>query len=114
MCCLLAQWLDQLEINAPYLSFLPAIVGSCALGSFTLAVWALTLSSIGLWFFFIPPVGFGMPGLTDLAHLGVFVVIALFVCWLIDGLRQSNEELSRDNVTLGVKLSTLMARIRPR
>ena len=113
-CCLFALWLDQFAVNAPYLSFLPAIVGCCALGSFGLAMWALLLSTIGLWFWFIPPTGFGIPCATDLAHLGVFIVITLFVCWVIDGLRQSNAELSRDNVTLGVKLSTLMARIRSR
>jgi K+-sensing histidine kinase KdpD len=111
--CLLAGWLELIEVDAPYLVLFPVVAGCCAIGGFALAMWSLVLSGVGLVYFFIPPRGFSIPCLTDLMHLGVFVATALFVCWIIDGLKRSNEELSRDNVTLGVKLSTLLKRIRP-
>lgn len=102
--------LDSLEIKTPYIALLPAIVGSCALGGFGAALWATLFSALGLLYFFIPPAGFAMPDYSDFAHLAVFVAVSLFTCWVIDGLRRSNNELSRDNVVLGCKISTLLSR----
>lgn len=109
--CLVADIaLDAMEIKTPYLAFMPAIVGSCALGGFSAALWATLFSSLGLLYFFIPPTGFVLPSFADLAHLFVFVAVSLFVCWVIDSQRRSNDQLSRDNVVLGCKISTLLAR----
>jgi K+-sensing histidine kinase KdpD len=102
--------LDAADIKTPYLAFMPAIVGACALGGLSAALWATFFSSLGLLYFFIPPSGFALPNFSDLAHLLVFVGVSLFVCWVIDSQRRSNHELSRDNVILGCKISTLLAR----
>ena len=96
-CALLAAAFAAFGIDVPYL---------CCI----LAAWALVFSAVGLWDFFLPPSGLGWPKYSDAAHLIVFVIVAFFVCWIIDGLRRANDALSRDNVVLGVKLSALLKR----
>jgi K+-sensing histidine kinase KdpD len=108
LCISLEVALEYLSISAPYLVFLPAIAGACALGGFGAALWAIFFSTAGLWYFFVPPFGFALPSFNDFAHLCVFVGVASFVCWVIDRLRRANDELSRDNVMLGCKISTLL------
>jgi K+-sensing histidine kinase KdpD len=110
LCLLFAEVLDRCGIAVPYLAFIPAIVGCCALGGWALASWALVFSALGLWFFFLPPTGFGWPEYGDAAHLVVFIGVAYFVCWIIDGQRRANVALSRDNVALGCKISSLLKR----
>jgi len=109
-CALLAEAFALCGIDVPYLCFIIAIVACCALGGWSLAAWALVFSTVGLWNFFLPPTGFGWPKYSDTAHLIVFIIVAFFVCWIIDGLRRANDALSRDNVVLGVKLSALLKR----
>jgi K+-sensing histidine kinase KdpD len=109
-CALLAAGFAAFGIDVPYLCFIIAIVACCALGGWALAAWALVFSAVGLWNFFLPPSGLGWPKYSDTAHLIVFVIVAFFVCWIIDGLRRANDALSRDNVVLGVKLSALLKR----
>jgi K+-sensing histidine kinase KdpD len=109
-CALLAAAFAACGIDVPYLCFIIAIVACCALGGWALAAWALVFSAVGLWDFFLPPSGLGWPKYSDTAHLIVFVIVAFFVCWIIDGLRRANDALSRDNVVLGVKLSALLKR----
>ena len=109
-CALLAEAFAAFGIDVPYLCFIIAIVACCAFGGWTLAAWALVFSAVGLWDFFLPRSGFGWPKYSDAAHLAVFVIVAFFVCWIIDGLRRANNVLSRDNVVLGVKLSALLKR----
>jgi K+-sensing histidine kinase KdpD len=106
--------LEICHVTAPYLIFLPAIAGTCAIGGLGTALWAIFFSTIGLWYFFIPPYGFSVPDYTDFAHLCVFVGVSCFVCWVIDSLRRTNDELSRDNVALGCKVSTLLMRYKAR
>jgi len=110
VCALLAAAFAAMGIDVPYLCFIIAIVACCALGGWSLAAWALVFSAVGLWHFFLPPSGLGWPRYSDTAHLVVFVIVAFFVCWIIDGLRRANDALSRDNVVLGVKLSALLKR----
>ncbi len=112
LCLLLDIALDSLEIKTPYLTLMPAIVGACAIGGFGAALWAIFFSSLGLLYFFILPMGSALPIYCDLAHLGVFIGIALFACWIIDGLKRTNAQLSRDNVVLGCKISVLLNRIK--
>lgn len=109
-CAVLAKAFAAFGIDVPYLCFIIAIVACCALGGWALAAWALVFSAVGLWDFFLPPTGFGWPRYSDAAHLIVFVIVAFFVCWIIDGLRRANDALSRDNVVLGVKLTALLKR----
>jgi K+-sensing histidine kinase KdpD len=97
-------------IDVPYLCFIISIVACCALGGWALAVWALVFSTVGLWDFFLPPNGFGWPKYSDAGHLIVFIIVAFFVCWIIDGLRRANDALSRDNVVLGCKITALLKR----
>jgi len=109
-CALLAEAFAAFGIDVPYLCFIIAIVACCALGGWALAAWALVFSAVGLWDFFLPPTGFGWPRYSDAGHLVVFIIVAFFVCWIIDGLRRANNALSRDNVVLGCKITALLKR----
>jgi K+-sensing histidine kinase KdpD len=111
-CVVLAEALAGCGIDVPYLCFIPAIVGCCAVGGWPLASWALVFSALGLWYFFVPPTGFGWPEYGDAAHLIVFIGVSYFVCWIIEGQRRANDALSRDNVALGYKISALIQRVK--
>ena len=112
-CVMLAEALAKWGgIDVPYLCFIPAIVGCCAIGGWALSSWALVFSALGLWFFFVPPTGFGWPKYGDAAHLIVFIGVSYFVCWIIEGQRRANDVLSRDNVALGYKISALIQRVK--
>jgi K+-sensing histidine kinase KdpD len=113
-CLAITEFLDEIGIEVPYLCFIPAIVGCCAVGGWALASWALVFSTLGVWYFFLPPAGFGWPEYGDAAHLIVFIVVSFFVCWVIDGQRRTNNALSRDNVALGYKVSALLQRFKAR
>jgi K+-sensing histidine kinase KdpD len=106
--------LETMQASAPYLVFLPAIIGACALGGFAMAMCAIVFSAFGLLFFFIPPNGFALPNAADFVHLCIFIAVAAFGCWIIDGLRRSNHELTRDNVVLGCKITSLLQQRRIR
>lgn len=113
-CAALAGMLHALGVDVPYLCFMVAIVACCAVGGWALASWALIFSAVGLWCFFLPRSGFRWPRYGDGAHLIVFIAVAFFVCWIIDGQRRANHALSRDNVALGCKVSTLLRRAKAR
>ncbi len=112
LCLVVDIALDSIGIKTPYLPFLPGVVAGTVMGGFGGALWATLFSSLGLWYFFLTGDGFSLPSLCDFAHLCVFIGIALFTAWVIDGLRRSNAELVRDNVVLGCKVSTLLHRVR--
>lgn len=111
-CAVFGIVLRWIGIDAPYLVFVPAIVGICALAGFILALWTVFFSTLGLWLLFVSPKGFAIPKVGDVAHIAIFVGVSIFVCWVIDGLRRANQQLSRDNVVLGCKLSVLLNRLR--
>ena len=113
-CVLLAEILRSLSVDVPYLCFIIAIVGCCAIGGWALASWALVFSAVGLWYFFLPPTGSGWPEYADAGHLIVFVAVSFFVCWIVDGQRRANNALARDNVALGCKISALLRRAKAR
>jgi K+-sensing histidine kinase KdpD len=113
-CIVLAGTFAFFGVDVPYLCFIPAIVGCCAIGGWGLASWALVFSALGVWYFFLPPDGFGWPEYGDAAHLAVFIIVCFFVCWIIDSQRRANDALSRDNVALGYKISALLRRVRAR
>jgi K+-sensing histidine kinase KdpD len=111
-CVMLTEFFRFLGVDVPYLCFIPAIVGTCAIGGWALAAWALIFSALGVWYFFLPPAGFGWPHYGDAAHLIVFIIVCFFVCWIIDGQRRANFALTRDNVALGCKISALLKRVK--
>lgn len=113
-CAVLAELLRRAGVDVPYLCFLVGIVACCAFGGWALAAWALVFSALGLWYFFLPPSGFGWPEYSDAAHLIVFIGVSFFACSIIDGQRRANDELTRDNVVLGCKLSSLLKRAKAR
>lgn len=110
LCALLARAFAAFGIDVPYLCFIIAIVACCTLGGWSLAAWALVFSAAGLWDFFLPLSGSGWPKYADAGHLLVFIIVAFFVCWIIDGQRRANNALSHDNVVLGCKISALLNR----
>jgi hypothetical protein len=114
VCSAVAEALNAVGIAVPYLCFIAAIVGCCTVGGWALASWALVFSSVGVWYFFLPPTGSGWPEYSDAAHLVVFIGVSYFVCWIVDGQRRANDALSRDNVMLGCKLSALLNRVKSR
>jgi K+-sensing histidine kinase KdpD len=106
----IARVFEFLDVRTAYLVFLPVITGACAIGGLGLGLWAAGLSALALWCLFLSPDGLMPPGRADLAHLCVFVIVACFGCWVIDGLRRTREELSRDNAFLGRKIALLLRR----
>jgi len=110
VCAFLASIFAAFGIDVPYLCFIIAIVACCTLGGWSLAAWALVFSAVGIWDFFLPLSHSGWPKYADAGHLFVFIIVAFFVCWIIDGLRRTNNALSRDNVMLGCKISALLKR----
>ena len=102
--------LASMGIKTPYIAFVPAIVGSCALAGFGAGLWSILFSSLAVWCFVLPDGGAGLPGYADFGHLCVFIGVNMFVCWIIDGLRRQNAALARDNVALGCKISALLGR----
>ena len=105
--------LEGLQVRTPYLVFLPVITGACAISGIGTGLFAIALSALGLWYFFIPPGGFALPSPADFVHLCVFSTVSCFGCWIIDGLQRANDELSRDNVMLGHKIALLLRRKKP-
>src|SRR6185437_1814212 len=77
---LLAIELHRMNVNAPYQSFLPAIVLCCLLYGFGGAVIAALLSTLTLWYVFFPPTGFALPDSAHAGHLLIFLGVAIFVC----------------------------------
>ena len=106
----IARLFEFFDVRTAYLVFLPVITGACAIGGVFLGMCAAGLSALALWCLFLSPDGFTAPGRADLAHLCVFVIVACFGCWVIDGLRRTREELSRDNAFLGRKIALLLHR----
>ena len=109
-CALLAEAFAACGIDVRDFCFIIAIVACCALGGAGHSRLGLVFSAVGLWDFFLPPNGFGWPKYSDAGHLVVFIIVAFFVCWIIDGLRRANDALSRDNVVLGCKITALLKR----
>jgi len=105
----LAQACSTLEVEAPYLPFLPGIVMSSLLGGLRLGAVATLLSGGSLRFCFVKPCySLALPGAADALHLLLFLAVALLICYAIDKLMRSNDALSRDNFALGHKVFLLL------
>jgi len=107
----LAALFHDFNVNAPYLSFLPAVALCCLYGGTSAGVAAALLGGFSLWYFFLPPDGFALPTLKDAAHVAVFLAVSSFTCWIITLLRRANQQLVQENFELGYKVG-LMREIR--
>jgi K+-sensing histidine kinase KdpD len=97
----------QLDINAPYLTFLPVIALCCLIDGFGAGLVAAILSGISLWYFFVPPAGFGIPDRADAEHVAIYLCVCLIVCRIIQHQRRSNDQLAQENFELGYKVFLL-------
>jgi K+-sensing histidine kinase KdpD len=104
---LLAAGCAEVKISGQFQMFLPAIVLSCWLRGFAGAVAAAILSTLVLWYYFIPPDGFGLPNASDTAHLLIFLGVAVFVCRIVTRERRTNDQLMQENFELGYKVFLL-------
>jgi len=102
--------LASMGIKTPYIAFVPAIVGSCALAGFGTGLWAILFSSFAVWYFVLPDGSEGLLSYGDFGHLCVFIGVNMFICWVIDAQRRQNAALTHDNVVLGCKISALLGR----
>ncbi|HUZ73294.1 MAG TPA: DUF4118 domain-containing protein [Stellaceae bacterium] len=97
----------EFHVNVPYLAFLPAVAMCCLFDGLAAGVAATVLGGLDLWYFFLPPDGFGVPNIANALHLFVFLGVAGFMCWVIHVQRRSNEQLMQENFELGYKLGLL-------
>jgi K+-sensing histidine kinase KdpD len=110
---LTAQAFSSVEVNAPYLPYLPGIVVCCLLGGFRMGAAATLLSGLCLRYFFIKPYYSLMPpSCAESIHVLLFLGVTFFTCYAINLLIRYNNELSRDNFVLGHKMFVLLRELR--
>lgn len=78
----------------PFLLFFPAIILISVFLDRGTGVYAVVLSALLAWYFFIPTFNsFAMPQLEDAVPLALYVLVALFVAFVIEALRGTAERL---------------------
>ncbi len=97
----------RLGIHAPFLSFVPSIALCCLYDGFAMAAFATLLSGMSLWYFFIPPKGFGLPSAGDTGHVLLYLGVCLVMCLIIRYQRRFNDALAQENFELGYKVFLL-------
>ncbi|HUK61036.1 MAG TPA: DUF4118 domain-containing protein [Stellaceae bacterium] len=110
-----ALFLQTLGVNAEFQGFVPCVVLSCLMFGFLAGAVTAAGSTVVLWYYFVPPPGFALPTFPDVAHLVVFLAVAIFVCSVVAGQRRMNAELEKENFELGYRnflLRELRARLR--
>jgi len=103
-------------INAEFQAFEPGIVLACLTFGFVAGMAATAVSSVLLWYYFVPPPGFALPDFGESTHLVVFLAVSVFLCRVVTRQRQTNEELAKENFELGYKnflLREIRSRFRP-
>ncbi|HUJ97644.1 MAG TPA: DUF4118 domain-containing protein [Stellaceae bacterium] len=71
----------EMEIAAPYILFLPAIVACGFFGGVGPGSFATLLGGVGTWYFFIPPAWtFDPPSFVDGLSLLLYLAVVLLVC----------------------------------
>jgi K+-sensing histidine kinase KdpD len=104
---------STMEVDAPYLPFLPGIVVCCLLGGFRMGAAATVLSGVCLRYFFMKPYySLQLPSCTASIHVLLFLGVMFFTCYAINLLIKSNNELSRDNFVLGHKMFLILRELR--
>ena len=100
-------------IDAEFQAFVPSIVLACLAFGFTAGAIASAVSSLLLWYYFVPPPGFALPTFGETTHLLAFLAVALFLCRVLTRQQRTNDELAQENFELGYK-NFLLREIRSR
>jgi K+-sensing histidine kinase KdpD len=86
----------EVEIAAPYILFLPAIVACGFLGGVGPGMFATLLGGVGTWYFFIPPIwSFDPPSFIDGLSLLLYLAVVLLVCLPVYRQRRAIRQLER-------------------
>ena len=105
---LVALTLATLEIQAPYLVFLIAVVVADMWAGGIAGISASVLSMLFTWFFFMPPQwSFAFPTLGDGLTIALLFSVALFISHLWHNQRQTIEDLTDENFSLRSRLQKL-------
>ena len=105
---LVALMLATLEIQAPYLVFLIAVVVADMWAGGIAGISASVLSMLFTWFFFMPPQwSFAFPTLGDGLTIALLFSVALFISHLWHNQRQTIEDLTDENFSLRSRLQKL-------
>ena len=100
--------LSSINVEAPYLMFLPGIIAAVTIGGGIAGAVAVVLAGILTWFFFIPPVwSFGIPSSTYGITFLLYLAVTVLVCRLYDKQRRMIDELANANIDLRAKLAKL-------
>ena len=102
---LMALELAALGVDAPYIVFLFAIIGTLLMSEPGTGLLVVVLSAVETWFFFIPPVWtFELPSWSDAVTLTLFVSVAVASAALFYTLQGRIDELYHDNAALRQQL----------
>jgi K+-sensing histidine kinase KdpD len=86
----------EIEIAAPYILFLPAIVACGSLGGVGPGLFATLIGGIGTWYFFLPPIwSFDPPTFIDGLSLLLYLAVVVLVCLPVYRQRRAIERLER-------------------
>ena len=97
--------LATFHIEAPYMVLFLGIVATVIIGGGVAGIFAVLLSALLTWFFFIPPLwSFALPSAPYAITVVVFVVVGIAACRLYDRQRQTIDELASANTDLRTKL----------
>ncbi len=85
----------------PFLLFFPAIILISALFDRGTGVFAVLLSTVLAWYYFVPTVrSFELPNLKDALPLSLYVLIGLFLAVTVEALRSTAERLAKTSLAL--------------
>lgn len=102
-----------LGINAEFQAFVPSIVLACLAFGFVAGAVASAVSSLVLWYCFVPPPGFALPTFGEATHLIAFLGVSIFLCRVLTRQQRTNDELAQENFELGYR-NFLLREIRSR
>ena len=99
--------LATLNVEAPYLVLLPAVMFAVSIGGGVCAAIAVFLGGLGTWFYFIPPYwSFELPSYQHAITLFLYIGIMILVSRTYLAQRRMIEELADANIRLrGMLLS---------
>ena len=91
------RWLldGDLPPGFPYLTFFPAVILTAFLGGLGPGILCAVLSGLAAWWFFIPPVGFGLSGASALTLVFFAFVVAVDII-VIELMRRALLDLRRE------------------
>jgi len=103
--------LGEAMAGVPFITILPAVVAATFLGGLGPGLLAVVLGGAGAWFFLLPEFDASSGGLDPrLAPLVAYVLVAAFVCLLINWLIRTSEQ----NAALAARNELLMSELQHR